>query len=29
MNFKPRDGHRQLCAKMTQTVMNMPGKPEK
>lgn len=24
-----RDGHRHLCAKMTQTVMNMPGKPEK
>ncbi len=24
-----REGHRHLCAKMTQTVMNMPGKPEK
>lgn len=24
-----RDGHRHLCVKMTQTVMNMQGKPEK
>lgn len=24
-----RDGHRHLCAKMTQTVINMQGKPEK
>lgn len=24
-----REGHRHLCAKMTQTVMAMPGKPEK
>ena len=23
-----RDGHRHLCARMTQTVMNMQGKPE-
>ena len=23
-----RDGHRHLCAKMTQTVINMQGKPE-